>query len=185
MHSFFRIIRYIGRYKMLVILALFCSTFYAVMNGFSAYLIGPFMKTIFYGVEASYEHHENVGFLKSINFSFREKINDLIGTGDQHEVLTRLCLLIIVIIVVKNIFSYLQGYIMAFVEQGVVRNLREDVYVSYHRLPLKYFQRKKTGDLISRVINDCNTINTNLNSSLINLMKEPNYENEPRVLKIV
>ncbi len=39
---------------------------------------------------------------------------------------------------------------MAFVEQGVVRDLRRDVYASYHSLPLRYFQKRKTGDMMSR-----------------------------------
>lgn len=177
MKPFFRILRYILRYKTLVLLAVFCSIMYAAMNAFSAYLIGPFMETLFSGGEILSEKitviTEDTGWLEQIRYSFQAVVNNLLGRGNPQDVLSRLCQIIIVVILIKNVFSYIQGYIMAYVEQGVVRDLRGDVYASYHRLPLRYFQKRKTGDLISRVINDCHTINTNLNSSLINLMKEP------------
>ena len=177
MNPFFRILRYILRYKVYVGLGIFCSLMYASTNGLSAYLVGPFVKTIFTGVESmkveSIELTGTTGIFKDVKNALQVQVNGLIGKGDRYEVLTRLCVLIIIVILIKNVFSYFQGYIMAYVEQGVVRNLREDVYTSYHRLPLRYFQKRKTGDLISRVINDCNTINTNLNSALISLMLEP------------
>ncbi len=177
MKAFLRVLGYIFHYKALVFLAVICSLMYAAMNGFSAYLIGPFMKTLFSaGGEVSNGGAVAVageGAREGLKYSFQKGVNDILGTGEPVSVLGRLCLVIIVVIVIKNLFSYFQGYIMAYVEQGVVRDLREDVYMSYHRLPLRYFQKRKTGDLISRVINDCHTVNTNLNASLINMMKEP------------
>jgi len=177
MKSFSRILRYILRYKTLVVLAVLCALIYAAMNGFSAYLIGPFIRTLFsddvvVSVETAVQAEE-MSFLEQLKYTLQTRVDDLLGRGESHEILSRLCLWVIIVIVIKNIFSYLQGYIMAYVEQGVVRNLREDVYAAYHRLPLRYFQKRKTGDLISRVLNDCHTVNTNLNSSLINLIKEP------------
>jgi len=176
MKHFLRILKYILNYKTLVILAILCSLVYASMNAFSVYLIGPFLNKIFVNVETiekSAAQSVEIGDLEKIKLYLNEKVDGFLGSGTPRHVLSRLCFLVIIVILLKNIFSYLQGYIMAYVEQGVIRNLREDLYASYHRLPLRYFQKRKTGDLISRVINDCNTINTNLNSSLINLMKEP------------
>ena len=176
MEPFFRILKYILNYKTLVIIALLCSVVYAVMYGFSVYLIGPFLEKLFSSdvyVEEIIEQKSETGKLRQIKIFLRGKVDNMLGSGTPRQVLARLSFLIIAGILLKNIFSYLQGYIMAYVEQGVIKNLREDLYAAYHRLPLRYFQKKKTGELISRVINDCNTINANLNSSLINLMKEP------------
>ena len=47
MKPFFRILRYVLRYKTLIVLAVLCSFVYAGMNAFSAYLIGPFVETLF------------------------------------------------------------------------------------------------------------------------------------------
>ncbi len=176
MKSFIRVFKYILNYKLLFTTALLCSLIYATMNGFSIYLIGPFLNQIFkteIAVQQTPDESADVGTLDRVQFFLKDTVNDVLGSGSPRDVLTRLSLLIIVVVFLKNFFSYMQGYIMAYVEQGVIRNLREDLYAAYHRLPLRFFQKRKTGDMISRVMNDCNTINANLNSSLLNLMKEP------------
>lgn len=177
MKPFLRILRYIFRYRALVILSLVCSMVYASMNAFSAYLIGPFMETLFIGRSGAAAARKvlpvDPSLFDRIKVGLRHYVDMALGNGDPHETLTRLCILIIAVIFTKNVFSYVQGYVMAYIEQGVVRDLRRDLYEAYHRLPLRFYQKRKTGDFISRVINDCNTINTNLNSSLIDLMKEP------------
>jgi ATP-binding cassette, subfamily B, bacterial MsbA len=176
MKQLYRILRYILRYKILFSVSVLFSILYAIMNGFSVYLIGPFMKTIFKAetvIKTSSPQVISPDFLGKWKSGLQHTFNSLMGYGNPHEILTRLCFLIIIVIFLKNLFSYLQGYIMAHVEQGVVRDIREDVYAAYHRLPLRFFQRRKTGDMISSVINDCNAINDNLNSAFIDLIKEP------------
>jgi len=170
MKSFLRILAYLLNYRVIVALSILFSFLYAGMNVMSVYLVGPFLEKLFLGGKVITSHG---GFFKQMNFVIRGKVDELLGNGTPREVLTRLCLLVMLIIILKNICSYLQGYLMAYVEQGVIRNIRDDLYTAYHRLPLRYFQKQKTGDLISRVVNDCNTINTNLNSTFLNLMKEP------------
>ena len=177
MKPFFRIARYLLRYKMLVITGLICSLGYAAMNAFSVYLIGPFMETLFNIKKTSSEPARvsiySATIIEKAKISAQTFFDNMLGAGTPREILTHLCWLIIVVILLKNIFSYFQGYIMAYVEQGMINDLRNDIYSSYHRMPLRFFQKRKTGDMISRVINDCNTINDNLNSAFINLMKEP------------
>ena len=176
MKPFARIARYTLRYKLPVLTGLLCSVGYGLTNAFSMYLIGPFMETIFIGNKPAAENVQQAvpgaSFLDEIQASVHGLFDDVMDYNDQRQALSHLCLLIIAAILVKNVFSYFQGYIMAYVEQGMVRNLREDIYAAYHRLPLRFFQKRKTGDMISRVINDCNTINENLNNALISLMKE-------------
>ncbi|MCE5249139.1 ABC transporter ATP-binding protein/permease [bacterium] len=178
--QFFRIARYMYRYKILVFIGFTCSLGYAALNAFSVYLVGPFMKTLFLmnkempvTVTAPDQTIRSMTFFARLKTFFQTMFDGFLGQGTPREVLTRLCMLIVISIVIKNIFSYLQGYVMAYVEQGTISNLREDIYTAYHRLPLRFFQKRKTGDMISRVINDCNTINENLNNSFINIMKEP------------
>lgn len=169
-----RMLLYILRYKVHFFVSIFFSILYAAMNAGSIYLLGPFLQTLFGTRKTGMSKPEAAyGLLDNIKHYFQARIDDYLGVGDAHTVLTRLCVLIIIIILFKNIFAYLQGYIMAFVEQGVIRDLRNDIYVAYHRLPLGFFQRRKTGDMISRVINDCNTINDNFNSAFIEIAKEP------------
>ena len=64
------------------------------------------------------------------------------------------------------IFSVLQGQIMASVTQRASKGLREEISKKINRLPLKYFDSSSTGDVLSRVTNDVDTIGQTLNQSL-------------------
>lgn len=175
MKQVLRMMRYMIRYKGLLLLSVFFSVLYAVMNAGSLYLLGPFLNTLFGAAKETPPPAAGVrqGYFAGLKDSLEAAINQFLDAGDPHALLSHLCLLIVAAIFLKNLFSYLQGYTMAFVEQGVVRDLRRDVYASYHRMPLRFFQRRKTGDMISRVINDCSIINDNFNNAFFELLKEP------------
>jgi subfamily B ATP-binding cassette protein MsbA len=61
---------------------------------------------------------------------------------------------IIVIIAIKNLFVWLAGQFGASLQENVTRDLRDGVFRHLQRLPLRYFQRTKTGQIISRVLSD-------------------------------
>ncbi|WP_419888425.1 ABC transporter ATP-binding protein [Neobacillus niacini] len=64
------------------------------------------------------------------------------------------------------LFNYIQGYIMATVTQRVSKNLRTDISTKINRLPLKYFDKTSTGDVLSRITNDVDMIGQTMNQSL-------------------
>lgn len=68
--------------------------------------------------------------------------------------------------VVSSLFSYLQQYIMSSVAQETVYDLREDVNDKLKQLPLKYFDGRPNGEILSRVTNDIDTIGSTLQQSL-------------------
>jgi subfamily B ATP-binding cassette protein MsbA len=61
---------------------------------------------------------------------------------------------IIAIIAIKNVFVWLAGQLGASLQENVTRDLRDSVFMHLQRLPLRYFQRTKTGQIISRVLSD-------------------------------
>ncbi|MBO5197720.1 MAG: ABC transporter ATP-binding protein [Lachnospiraceae bacterium] len=68
------------------------------------------------------------------------------------------------------ILSAVQGWIMATVTQRVSRNLRSDISKKINRLPMWFYNRTTTGDVLSRVTNDVDTIGQSLNQSIGNLI---------------
>ena len=68
------------------------------------------------------------------------------------------------------ILSYLQSFIMATVTQRVSKKLRSDIAKKINNLPLRYFDSTTTGDILSRVTNDVDTIAQTLNQSIGNLV---------------
>ncbi len=177
MNPVIRILKYFLRFKLLLGISLLCSGMYAAMYGFSVYLIGPFLQKLFQldnpPDTATASVPQNTGAIEHFRQFMQSNVDFLLGQGTPREVITRLCILIIFGILLKNLFAFLQGYVMAYVEQGMIQDLRDDLYTAYHNLPLRYFQKQRTGELISRVVSDCNIINVNFNNSMISLMKEP------------
>lgn len=68
------------------------------------------------------------------------------------------------------VLSAVQGWIMATVTQGVSRKMRSDISRKINRLPMAFYNRTTTGDVLSRVTNDVDTIGQSLNQSIGNLV---------------
>jgi ATP-binding cassette, subfamily B, multidrug efflux pump len=79
-------------------------------------------------------------------------------------------LLLVGFYIVSALFSYIQQYTMAGVSQGIVYQMRSDVNEKLTRLPLKYFDSKTHGEIMSRVTNDIDNISTTLQQSLTQLI---------------
>ena len=82
----------------------------------------------------------------------------------------RIALILIVLYVISAFFNYLQQYIMAGVAQRTVYDLRKDVDDKLARLPLRFFDARTHGEILSRVTNDVDNIATTLQQSLTQLI---------------
>jgi ATP-binding cassette, subfamily B, bacterial MsbA len=92
-------------------------------------------------------------------------------TGDPIRSLNRICLTLLVVFLFKNIFDYLQSVLTVWVEQAVVRDLRNEVYAHMHELSLSFFHTRRTGALLSRLTNDIALVRGALAAGFSNLIK--------------
>ena len=72
--------------------------------------------------------------------------------------------------VISAIFSYIQNFSMTTVSNYFAKKLRSSISTKINKLPLKFFDTHETGDILSRVTNDVDTISQNLNQSLASLV---------------
>ncbi|WP_374019800.1 ABC transporter ATP-binding protein [Paenibacillus thiaminolyticus] len=79
-------------------------------------------------------------------------------------------LVLIGLYVVSALFSYIQQYLMAGVAQNIVYEMRKQVNDKLNRLPLKYFDARTHGEILSRVTNDVDNISSTLQQSLTQLI---------------
>ena len=75
-----------------------------------------------------------------------------------------------IIYLLNSIFTYAEGIIMAYVGIGYSKKLRRDISLKINRLPLKYFDTHETGDVLSRVTNDVDTIGINMSNEITSLV---------------
>ena len=182
MKTYFRILNYIKPYWKHLSASIIFSVLQALLNGASIYLAIPLLDTLFQqaGVASggTQNFQQNIdskatGWLSGTINDIINYFKSIIFSGDTSEVLFKICVLIVIAFLGKNMFGYLQSYYMAFVEQGMIRDLRNDSYRHLHKLPMSYFKNEKTGNLISRITNDVNMVNTSISAVFLNMIREP------------
>ena len=78
----------------------------------------------------------------------------------------RIALILLALYLVSTLFNYAQGFIMSNVATRITYAFRRDIAEKINRLPLRYFDRQTHGEVLSRVTNDVDTINTTLTQNL-------------------
>lgn len=86
------------------------------------------------------------------------------------EKIKSIAILLVCLYLISAIFTYIESISMTDVANNFARNLRGNISVKINKLPLKYFDRNKTGDILSRVTNDVDTIAQSMNHSLATLV---------------
>ena len=86
--------------------------------------------------------------------------------------LSLLPLFIIFLYVIKGLFAYGQSYLMSYVGERIVANMRMALYTHLQRLSLSYFDRTSTGLLMSRILNDITLIQGAVSSAVTGILKD-------------
>jgi ATP-binding cassette subfamily B protein len=86
--------------------------------------------------------------------------------GIDFDAIRRLVRLLIGLFLLSAFFNYVQAWMMATVSQKVTFNLRRGISLKIDRLPLRYFDTRTHGEVLSRVTNDVDTVSQTLNQSL-------------------
>lgn len=81
-------------------------------------------------------------------------------------------LAIVALFILKGVFDYGQAYLMSFVGQRIITDLREKVYHHLHSLALPFFTKNPTGVLMSRIMNDVNLVQGAVTDAVTGLLKD-------------
>lgn len=94
------------------------------------------------------------------------KVSGIAGAGVDFGYVKNTILLLLGLYVISAVFAFVQGFIISGVAQKVSFNLRRDISEKINRIPLKYFDTKTHGEVLSRVTNDIDTVSQTLNQSM-------------------
>jgi len=92
------------------------------------------------------------------------------GAGIDFGAVGRILLILIVLYLIGNAFQYLMQYLMASIAQRTVYTLRREVEAKFDRLPLKFFDTRTRGEVMSRAVNDLDSISSTLQQNLTQLL---------------
>ncbi|MFH1699253.1 MAG: ABC transporter ATP-binding protein [Candidatus Zixiibacteriota bacterium] len=189
----FRLIR---PYWFRLIVSSLSAMMFAVLSGALIWMIGPLLGTLFSAdggdltglsglttppaIIESVENPETAkGFIdkiletpEEIKIWIKAQIDSVIVRPDKTDTLVRICWVTLLIAVSKNIFLYIQGFFMAFVQQSFIRNIRNRLFEQYQQLSMAYFHRTRTGQLMSRVTNDVVVLNETIDIGFNHLVAD-------------
>nr|WP_245819543.1 ABC transporter ATP-binding protein [Rhodococcus yunnanensis] len=92
------------------------------------------------------------------------------GVGIDFSAVGNVLLFVLVLYLLSSLLAWAQAYILNIALQRTIRNLRGEVERKVHRLPLKYFDSRTRGELLSRVTNDVDNVSTSLQQTLSQLI---------------
>lgn len=92
------------------------------------------------------------------------------GAGIDFGKIGQILLTLLGLYVISAIFSFIQGFTMTGVAQKLTYKLRNDLIEKINRLPMKYFDKKTNGEVLSVITNDIDTLSTNLNQSITQII---------------
>ena len=95
-----------------------------------------------------------------------ESIKRVVEPKMNFEQIQKITIILITIYLCSALFSYIQAIIMTNISNKFAKKLRSRISLKINKLPLKYFDRHQTGDILSRVTNDVDTIAQSMNQSL-------------------
>ena len=143
-----KLIRYMSKYKFRFVIMLIFAVAGTVFNIVGPKILGKATTELFNGLVAKIGGSGGIDFTK----------------------ITQILLFTLLLYVCSAIFSFIQGFIMTGISNDVTYSLRRDISGKINRLPLKYYESRTTGEILSRVTNDVDTLQNGLNQSITQLI---------------
>ncbi len=176
MKYFKQIMMYARPYKGYGILNIISNIFYALFGTLAFVSLMPMLKVLFKSSEPvqsapSYNGLAKLGdYIENyINFFITQKVNN----EGELKALMFMIFIVIATFLLKNLFGYLALFFITFLRNGVLKDLRNDLYEKTVDLPLSYFSEKRKGDLIARISTDVLEIQHSFLSILELIVREP------------
>lgn len=175
MRSFWRLMKYLRNYQWYVALAIFSNILTALFTVVSIPFIKPFLDILFNMKEVSREPvNLSLSFTQN---NFNEWLDYqsflLIKEYGADQAVLYVCLGIVTVFFLKNVFRYLGLFFMAPVRNGVIRDLRSQLFDKILDLPLAYFSEERKGDLLSRTTGDVQEVEWSILNVLVTIFREP------------
>ena len=143
-----KILRYMGKYKIAVVFVMIiaaCSTVFSVLG---PKVLGKATTGLAEGLMAK------VAGTGGIDFSYIGKV----------------LLFVLGLYLVSSVLSFMQGWIMTGITQKICYRMRKEITEKINRMPMKYFESRTYGEVLSRITNDVDTLGMGLNQSVTQII---------------
>ncbi len=176
MNYFRKILRYAYPYKRYAFLNIFFNVLYALFGTLSFVALIPVLEIIFsdkrtLGSQPVYEGISNIKDFSQEYLNYF--IVDNINKQGEFTILMYMVGIIISLFLLKNLSNYLAMFYSTFLRNGVLKDLRNDLYSKVIQFPLAFYSEKRKGDTISRLSGDVDEVKNSVLSVLEMIVREP------------
>lgn len=173
MKKYARLFRYLAAYKSNIILYFLFIVLAIVFSIASIGSLPFFIDLIFTKGKADVLEPEAINnsqdFIRYISYYLQE----LIKTNGKVYVLALICVMVLIAVFLKNLFTYLSYYILAPMRNGVMNRLRKELFQKILIMPIGYFTEQRKGDIMSRMTNDVGELENSVVGTVEGLIKDP------------
>jgi ABC-type multidrug transport system fused ATPase/permease subunit len=161
------------KYRRNVALNILCNILMAVFTVVQIPAFVPFLETLF-GQRQKVDVQPQFSWeAKSLLEYAQYQMGQMIEHQGQSVALAYICIAIGLLFFLKNLFRYFSVFFMAPVRNGIVRDVRQEVFDKMMSLPLAYFSDERKGDLLARITADVQEIEHSILNVLETLVREP------------
>jgi len=170
-----QIFRFAIPYKTYAILNIISNVFYAFFATLSMLSLFPMLKVLFGDSKPVYikPEWEGLGEITAYAESYLNYFVTLKKSEGSNDVLIYMVGFVIGSFLLKNIFNYLAMFFITFLRNGVLKDLRNNLYNKITNLPLAFYSEKRKGDTMSRISTDVLEIQHSFLSILELIVREP------------
>jgi subfamily B ATP-binding cassette protein MsbA len=162
-----RILSFLRPHRGTLAAAVVATALFAVMDASVYVLLIPFVETLFVSGGAAPTPGGSGGMDRLLEATVYRWVD---VSGDPLAAIARISVLILVVFAVKNVFHFARVYLLARAEQGLNRDLRNEVYDHLVGLDLGFFARVRTGQIVSRLTTEIEQLRTVVTSELSKLL---------------
>ena len=172
---FNRIFSYAWVFRKYFVLNIFSNVFYAFFGTLSMISLFPMLKVLFNQTEQLTSPPEWSGISDLANYSenYLNYFVTLKKAEGNNDVLIFMVGLIVITFLLKNIFNYMSMFFITYLRNGVVKNIRNDIYKSIIKLSLSFYSEKKRGDIVARISSDVQELDHSFLSIFELIVKDP------------
>src|SRR5690606_862875 len=176
MKNFKRFLKYLVPYRKFQILSIVFNILYALFSSISMLSLLPMVKVLFEEGE-KLRVKPVLNGIRDLDLNYIESyLNYYITTTQDSKgplwTLITIVGMVLSTFLLKNFFNYLSILYMTYLNNGILKDLRQDVYNKVITLNVAFFSNERKGDLISRMTSDINTIKVSFMSVLM-MVREP------------
>ena len=170
-----RLVRLVLRYWPYLLGSSVAALVFVTLNSFSIWLTASLVNNILNDFDSI--SREQLAWAQADQLTLNERLkyiaNQLILQDSQLASLRRLCLIIFGVFLFKNIFLYIKNILVSYVQFSLIVRIRNKLYRHIHTLSMSYFNRKKSGELASVMMNDVNVMQNAFTTTFQKILVEP------------